>query len=173
MKKISNFVEIKSPWVTIIGEKWQDDQENFLDYWRVEKADSVIILTVWQNQLIFPKLTYRVGIDQITLDFARGRVKPNQTPENAAYDILKKELNLNVNDVIKLESINQNGWGINSAFSNQKLSGFIAEINDKIDLDSNFIGVTYSNTKEGIEELLKQLTCVQCRVILLEWLRLK
>lgn len=173
MKKINEFVEIKSPWLTIIGEKWQDDQENLLDYWRVEKADSVIIITFWQNQFIFPKLTYRVGIDQVTLDFAGGRIKSNQTPENAVYDILKKELNLNGNDLIKLELINQNGWAINSAFSNQKLYGFVAEIDEQINLDPDFIGVTYPITDQDIEQLLQELNCVQCRVILLEWLRLK
>jgi hypothetical protein len=171
MKKISNFVEIKSPWVTIIGEKWQDNKQQIIDYWRVEKADSVIILTLWQNKLIFPLKTYRVGIDQITLDFAGGRVKPNQNPKNAVYDILKKELNLNSSDIKELRLINNTGWAINSSFSNQKLYGFMVEIDQNITPDFSYIGCTYSLTPETIEKLLQDLTCGQCRLILLEWLR--
>lgn len=42
---IDTIVEIKSPWVTLIGERIKDDQDNILDYWRVEKEDSVIVVT--------------------------------------------------------------------------------------------------------------------------------
>ena len=37
---LERFVEIRSPWLTLIGKKRQDEQQNRLDYWRVEKADS-------------------------------------------------------------------------------------------------------------------------------------
>jgi stalled ribosome rescue protein Dom34 len=170
-KKISNFVEIKSPWLTIIGEKWQDHQQKILDYWRIEKADSVIILTLWQKQLILPISVYRVGIDEITLDFAGGRIKPQQSLEKAVDEILQRELNLNCSQLNDLTLLNEQGWVINSSFSNQKLYGFVAEIKPEINIDHNFVGAIYPCTKQGITELLKKLSCLQCRSILLEWLR--
>ena len=43
---LQKFVEISSPWVTLIGEKLRDPHGQILDYWRVEKNDSVIIIEV-------------------------------------------------------------------------------------------------------------------------------
>ncbi len=31
----SSFVEIRSPWLTLIGELMQDNQGQIIDYWRV------------------------------------------------------------------------------------------------------------------------------------------
>lgn len=165
---INQFVKIESPWLTLIGEKIKDNQGKILDYWRVEKADSLIIITEYKKQLIFPKLTYRPGIAKITLDFAGGRVNPEITLENNALSILKKELNLEEKDLQNLTQINQQGWAINSAFNNQKLWGFYGQIKPETNLNADFIGATYSLTKENLKCLLKDLTCLQCRTILLE-----
>lgn len=43
---LERFVEIRSSWLTLIGEKLQDEKQQILDYWRVEKADSVVIVTI-------------------------------------------------------------------------------------------------------------------------------
>ena len=40
---INRFVTIQSKWVTILGENVLDSEDNQLEYWRVEKDDSVII----------------------------------------------------------------------------------------------------------------------------------
>ncbi|WP_228040136.1 hypothetical protein [Nodosilinea sp. LEGE 07088] len=40
-----------------------------LEYWRVEKADSVIILPLQNQRLILPPHTYRPGMGKLTLDF--------------------------------------------------------------------------------------------------------
>ena len=45
------FLELRSRWMTLIGEHLQDDRGQLLEYWRVEKADSVIVLPV-QNSMI-------------------------------------------------------------------------------------------------------------------------
>ncbi len=165
---VSKLVEITSPWLTLIGEKVKDDQGTILDYWRVEKADSLIIITEYQNQLIFPKLTYRHGIEKVTLDFAGGRVNLDKTLENNALSILKRELNLEEKDLKILRPINQEAWAINSAFNNQKLWGFYAHIKPETSLHPDFIGATYSLTKENLKCLLKDLICLQCRSLLLE-----
>ena len=43
---LNRFVEMRSRWLTVIGENIEDDQGQILEYWRVEKADSVIILPI-------------------------------------------------------------------------------------------------------------------------------
>jgi hypothetical protein len=170
---ISQFVEIKSPWVTLIGEKIKDSQGEILDYWRVEKDDSLIIIIQHKNQLIFPKLVLREGIKKVTLDFVGGRVNARETLENNALWILKKELNISPENVKYLIPINREGWIINSSFSNQLLWGFYGLIDDDVNLDRDFIGVTYNLTQKDLANLLNNLTCLQCRSILLESIRQK
>ncbi|MGD1716747.1 hypothetical protein [Dapis sp. BLCC M172] len=73
----NSFVEIRSPWMTLIGEHLQDNQGQIIDYWRVEKADSVIILTIQSEQLLLPIATYRPGLGKKTLDFPGGWIIDN------------------------------------------------------------------------------------------------
>ncbi|MBE9044030.1 NUDIX hydrolase [Pleurocapsales cyanobacterium LEGE 10410] len=169
---LERFVEIRSSWLTLIGEKLQDEQEQTLDYWRVEKADSVVIVTMQSGRFLLPKPSYRPGLGQATLDFPGGRVLPEQTPVDAVPPILKRELGVNKSDIISLNALNQNGWAINSSFSNQKLYGFIAEIKSEIIVEPEKLASTiYPTTAIGIDKLLQDLTCLQCRAVLLEWQR--
>lgn len=168
---LSRFVEIKSPWLTLIGEKLKDDQDRLLDYWRVEKADSVIVIPVQNQQLLFPIPTYRPGIGSITLDFPGGRVPTGVSPHEGVLAILNKELGIQPEDLKQLRPINNLGWFVNSSFSNQQLYGFVADVASTVTVDSSYLGSTYPLTTSGIEHLLAQLTCLQCRALLLEWLR--
>lgn len=169
---LERFVEIRSPWLTLIGEKLKDEQEQILDYWRVEKVDSVVIITIQNGQFVLPKPTYRPGVGQTTLDFPGGRVLPEQTIVDAVSNILRRELGISKSDLIRLDPLNQNGWAINSSFSNQKLYGFIAEIRPEIIIKpEKIIPTVYSQNALGIKELLQDFTCLQCRAVLLEWQR--
>lgn len=168
---LNSFVKIESPWLTLIGEHWRDQSGKNLDYWRVEKADSVVILTLQNQQLIFPKPLYRPGLGCATLDFPGGRVPGNQTPLEVVPQILQQELGLNVDVNLDLTLLNELGWAINSSFSNQKLYGVVAEIAPTVSISPEYLGVTYPATPAGIETLLKTLTCLQCRSVLLEWQR--
>ncbi len=47
---------------------------------------------------------------------------------------------------------------------NQKLYGFVAEIDPTLSIDPNRLGATYSKTSTGINLLLQDLSCLQCRV---------
>jgi hypothetical protein len=67
-----------------------------------------------------------------TLDFPGGRVLAEQKPVDAIPNILNRELGINKSDISHLAPLNQTGWAINSSFSNQKLYGFVAEINPEI-----------------------------------------
>ena len=60
------FLEINSRWLTLIGEHLQDDRGEVLEYWRIEKADSVIVLPIQRDRILMPKPSYRAGIGQIT-----------------------------------------------------------------------------------------------------------
>jgi 8-oxo-dGTP pyrophosphatase MutT (NUDIX family) len=168
---LERFVEIRSPWVTLIGEKLQDEQKHILNYWRVEKVDSVVIVTIQNGQFLFPKASYRPGLGQTTLDFPGGRVLPQQTPVAALFEILRRELGITESEITRLSPLNQIGWAINSSFSNQKLYGFVAEISSTVTVESDKLETTYPINETGINHLLEVLTCLQCRALLLEWQR--
>ena len=163
------FLEIRSHWVTLIGEHLEDDLGQTLEYWRVEKADSVVILPIQNQQIILPPLTYRPGVGILTFDFPGGRIPEEKSPENAVGIILQRELGIKEKAIAQLTSLNIRGWAVNSSFSNQKLFGFVAEIKPSVKVPTEFIGATYPVSKAGVYELLKELSCLQCRSILLEW----
>ncbi|SKB13402.1 conserved hypothetical protein [Planktothrix sp. PCC 11201] len=166
---VQKLLEIPSPWVTIIAEQLENHQGEILDYWRVEKADSVVILTIQNQHFLFPRPMYRPGVGKTTLDFPGGRVSPEKTPLETVPIILQKELGIKPCDLDKITPLNHEGWLINSSFSNQKLYGFVAELLPNILVDQNYLGATYPTNILGIEDLLQDLVCFQCRGILLEW----
>lgn len=168
-QRIDCFTELRNPWLTLFGEHWQDERGQRLDYWRVEKADSAIALTIYQDQLILPTPMYRPGIDAITLDFPGGRVLPRQTPCQAIRQILQRELKITENSIVSLTPLNQSGWAINSAFSNQNLYGFVAVLEPEIVIPAEAQVLFYPHNFAGIKELLTKLICLQCRTILLEY----
>lgn len=168
-KLCDRFLEIRSHWFTLFGEHLEDSQGQRLEYWRIEKADSVIILPIHNHRIILPPPSYRPGVSQMTLDFPGGRVPEGQTPQEAVPKILQRELGIEVSDIAQLTPLNSQGWAVNSSFSNQKLFGFVAHLRDDINLLPEFVANTYPTTSEGVQDLLKELICLQCRVILLEW----
>jgi hypothetical protein len=170
--KLSEIVQLRSPWLTLIGERLQDDGDRILDYWRVEKADSVVILTLHQGRFCLPKPCYRPGLGEMTLDFPGGRVSAEASPEAAALAVLQRELGVTSSQVTQLQPLSDRPWAINSSFSNQKLWGFVAEIADDAPLDASLLTDTdYPCNEAGIAALLTDLTCLQCRAVLLEWWR--
>ena len=164
-------MEIRSPWLTLIGEKLQDDQQQVLDYWRVEKADSAIALTIHQDRLLLPPPIYRPGVGTVTWDFPGGRVQEGESPENAACRALQRELGIAAANIATLSLLNPQGWAINSSFSNQKLYGLVATLSADTAIDPTLVGASYPTTAAGVEALLAVLTCLQCRAVLLEWWR--
>lgn len=168
---LSRFVEIRSPWLTLVGEKLKDNRGQILEYWRVEKADSVVILTVEKDRFVLPVSMYRPGLGEATLDFPGGRVPAGLDAIDVVPQILERELGAMESDILRVESLNEKGWAINSSFSNQKLYGFVVELNPNFGGDRDKIGAKYPITSDGIAELLRDLTCLQCRAVLLEWMR--
>ncbi len=173
---LDRFVEIQSPWVTLIGEHLRDDQGQTLAYWRVERADSVVVLPLWQGHLLLPQPMYRPGVGRLTLDFPGGRRTADQSPEAVAVAVLGRELGVPPAAVQHLQALNPQGWPVNSSFSNQMLYGFVAELAAEaqpaaVATHATTHATTYAVTEAGLEALLQDLTCLQCRALLLEWRR--
>ncbi|WP_233258492.1 NUDIX hydrolase [[Phormidium] sp. ETS-05] len=162
------FLELHSRWLTLIGEHLRDGEGNLLEYWRVEKADSVIVLPIQDDSLIVLPPTYRPGLGRATIDFPGGRLLPGHPTETVATNILCRELAIVPEAIKELIPINFQVWAINSSFSNQKLYGFVAHLHSKSIVDSN-PAKTYRMTQEGVQMLLQELTCLQCRAVFLEW----
>lgn len=171
------FLELHSRWMTLIGEHLQDPQGEILEYWRVEKADSVIVLPMLDDDLVtsgthrilLPSPSYRPGVGRVTLDFPGGRVPEGQSPDQAAISALKREIGIDAVSITQLIPLTTQGWAVNSSFSNQKLFGFVAQIHNTAKLHPAMMAVTYPATLEGVQYLLRKLTCLQCRAVLLEW----
>lgn len=167
--RLGEIAKISSPWVSIYCERLQDRSGQVLDYWRVEKPASCIVLTLTANgRLVLPRPQYRPGIGRKTLDFCGGRCDAEK-PQESVATILKRELFVDLDsDVATLVSLNKDGgWIINSSFSNQLLFGFVARFKEDVLLKSDFLYFEHGS------ELLRgphQLTCLQCRSVLMEWM---
>lgn len=163
------FLELRSRWLTLIGEHLQDQEGQILEYWRIEKADSVVVLPLQGDRILLAVPSYRPGVGQVTLDFPGGRVAPGQSPEQAAIVTLERELGVAAPEILQLSPLNHQGWAVNSSFSNQHLYGFVAEIDPEVRLLPQLAATTYPKTEEGVQHLLQHLACLQCRAVLLEW----
>ena len=168
-KTLDRIVEINSHWVKLIAEHLENTEGQILEYWRVERADSVVVLTIQDNKLLFPVPMYRPGIGETTLDFPGGRVSAGETAAAAVPSIIKKELGVTEDGIDRIVPINAIGWAINSSFSNQKLYSFVVELHPETTVNPELIGAAYSITPAGISDLLNKLICLQCRALLLEW----
>jgi hypothetical protein len=168
-KTLDRFLEINSAWVKVIGEHLETTDGQILEHWRVERADSVVILTMQDDKLLFPSPIYRPGVASATLDFPGGRLPAGLTPADAVPLIIKRELGVAENAIAHLRPLNTLGWAINSSFSNQKLHGFVAELHPTATVNPEMLGEAYPANPEGIRHLLQKLSCLQCRALLLEW----
>ncbi|HIK09164.1 MAG TPA: NUDIX hydrolase [Oscillatoriaceae cyanobacterium M33_DOE_052] len=162
------FLELHSRWLTLIGEHLLDGEGNLLEYWRVEKADSVIVLPIQDDCLIVLPPTYRPGLGQATIDFPGGRLLNGHPPHAAATTILCRELGIEPEAIKQMTPLNVQGWAVNSSFSNQKLYSFVAALHGARQAAAKSAR-TYPITAEGVQMLLQELTCLQCRAVLLEW----
>jgi len=166
---LGEIATISSPWVSIYCERLQDNTGQVLDYWRVEKAASCIVLTLTADgQLVLPRPQYRPGVGRETLDFCGGRCDATK-PQEAVATILKRELFVDFDrDVVSLVPLNKDGgWIINSSFSNQLLFGFVVQLKEDVRLKKDFFYFDHGS------ELFRgphQLTCLQCRSVLMEWM---
>jgi len=168
---LSRIVAIRSPWLSMIGERLLDGTGQELDYWRVEKPDSLLVITVHRGRLILPARSYRPGVGRVTLDFAGGRLEnPGLIPETAQA-IVRREFNLSGGDLVGSQvPVNHVGWDVDSSSSSQRLYGIALELRPEVVVSDESVGASYAATGQGGREALRDLVCVQCRAVLHEWL---
>lgn len=172
--KLKNeFVRLGSKWITLIGEHWLCDKGKEHEYWRVEKVDSVIVLPIQANRIFCVNPTFRVGRNRSTLDFPGGRLPEDKTPNEIVPTLLQQELGIPNTAIQNTTQLNDSKWFINSAFSNQGLWGFVVEVDENFTIPDSKIGANVPADENGISELLAELECLQCRMVLLEWLNQK
>ncbi|NER79727.1 MAG: NUDIX hydrolase [Leptolyngbya sp. SIO1D8] len=160
------FLDLKTRWFTLIGEHW-DTEQGKLEYWRVEREDSAVVLPLWADEFLLPKPMYRPGVGQATLDFPGGRIGLGTTPSDAAMQILQRELGISASAVDMLQALNSEGWPINSSFSNQRLYGFVAEL--RAETVPSVQCQRFPKNAAGMAALSQALICLQCRAVLREW----
>ena len=166
---LDRFLNLQTNWFTLIGEHLKDTQDNVLEYWRVEKEDSIIVLPIQNQQLILPPPTYRPGLGEATLDFPGGRSPKAQDLQVNASTILDRELGIVADAIAEMTLLNPQGWPVNSSFSNQKLYGFVATIQPTFTISASYVDSIYPVTLSGVQLLLDKLICCQCRAVLLHW----
>ncbi|UAJ73640.1 hypothetical protein IQE94_04960 [Synechocystis sp. PCC 7339] len=162
------FAEVKNPWLTLKGERWQDGQARRLDYWRVEKADSLVVLPQQGDRLLLPHPIFRPGIGRSTWDFPGGRLTDITKVELTLAEILNRELDVPLDAITEIVPLNPGGWTVNSSFSSQKLYGYWIRINEDFSPNPKAIGAEF-HVPSQLVDLLKILDCLQCRALLREW----
>lgn len=168
---LSQIVEIRSPWLSVIGERLLDGVGRELDYWRVEKPDSLLVITVHRGNLILPVRSYRPGVARATLDFAGGRLKDPGLIPATAEAVVRREFGLRGDDLVASRTaLNPVGWDVDSSTSNQRVYGIALELREEVVVSDDSIGAAYPATNLGGREALGDLVCVQCRAVLYEWL---
>lgn len=170
-KLLDEFARVSSKWVTLIGERWLCDKGKELEYWRVEKVDSVIVLPIQNGKIFCVKPSYRVGVQRSTLDFPGGRLPDGKQPSEIVPFLMERELGVPASAIRTINELNDAKWIINSSFSNQGLWGFAVEIDNDFTIPDSYIGEVASLDDDEISRLLTKLDCSQCRLVLLEWLR--
>jgi hypothetical protein len=168
---LSRMVEVRTPWMSMIGERWRAGAERELEYWRVEKPDSLLVVTVHDGRLIAPVRSFRPGVGRTTLDLAGGRLDDPSALAPTALAIVRREFKLNGDDLFESqEPLNLIGWNVDSATSSQRVFGVAAELRRDVHVPDDRLGASFPATSAGGRELLSELVCLQCRAVLSEWL---
>ena len=158
-------------WVTLVGERWLCDKGKELEYWRVEKADSVIVLPIQSERIFCVKPTFRPGVRRCTLDLPGGRLPDGKQPRDVVPFLLERELGVPERAIRSAVALNTQKWIVNSSFSNQGLWGFVAEIDDAFPIPGTYLGASEKVDEPGLTALLDKLDCLQCRAVVFEWQR--
>lgn len=167
---IDRFAELRSRWVTLIGEHLRDERGQALEYWRVERASSVIVLPLHRGALLLPPPVFRPGVGRATLDFPGGRLPDGGDPAAAAPAILARELGVAADAVESLQRLSPiDGWDVDSSFSNQRLHGFAAHLRDEAEVPAARVYLRVDTGGAGIAALLGRLRCLQCVAVLQAW----
>ena len=157
--KIKEVLHIKSDWMDLYVEMWKKGNES-IEYWRISKKDSLIVIGLQGGRLILPRPDFRVGVSEVTLDFAGGRVEDHS--ENGlkitALKIAHRELGLEKEYVKEIDLLDAKGKYVNSSFNDQKIYVALIHINEQviINKECKVFGI------KQLALLYEQLKCMQC-----------
>ncbi|WP_289018893.1 NUDIX domain-containing protein [uncultured Desulfobacter sp.] len=166
-KILETLAVFKNRWVTLIGERLLDNHGNQLNYWRIDRPDSVIVIPLRKDKLLICSPVYRPGVDMETPDFPGGRLSPDKSPKEAAYEVLERELGLERGSLEHMLPVNRKPWLVDSSFSSQKLHVFEAKLKDNCVYSTN---MAIECPIQETENILSRLICLQCRCAFLDWL---
>jgi len=165
-KLLHRIVKLKSNWVTVYADKLLDDKDQVLEYWHYERPDSVIVIAIQEGKFLLPAPQYRVGVDKVMTDFAGSRIDKDIKPEQAAINVIGKELGFAKQDITEIKTITKIPLAVDSSFSTQKLHGFIAKIKKSALPNEN----VQSYKQSEVTKLRSAIHCAQCKLILDEYI---
>lgn len=171
--KTATLTTLETPWLRLIGERWDTHDSGSVDYWRTETDDSVIVLPEMDGRLLLPQPMFRPGVNRATLDFPGGRCRRGIAPVDAAFGIIARELHVEPAQVTQMQPLIAVPLLVNSSTSNQRLFGFHAELAHLPTAADLADHRSYASNEQGIRRLLDDMECLQCRALLLEWLHLR
>lgn len=87
---VKEVVRIVSQWATFFEEHWVKDKGQELEYWRVERPDSVIVLPIHKGYFLLPQPSFRPGVKHSTLDFPGGRHPAQTSPRRPHFRFLSE-----------------------------------------------------------------------------------
>ena len=169
-KLLETLARVENQWISLIGERLIDEQGQSINYWRVERSDSVIVIPVHRQQILLPKPFYRHGVGLQTYDFPGGRHNGNKEPVDTAYQVLHRELKVKASAVDHMTFLNPEGWLVDSSFSSQKVFAFEAHISEDASVSPEVVDISQPANRTGAAIILEKLNCLQCRCALMEWI---
>lgn len=165
--------ELCTPWLTVVGERLEAEPGRPVDYWRIERADSVVVLPIRGGRILAPPPAYRPGVGRVTLDLPGGRLIEGTRPEATAVAVLVRELDLSGEGAVaSVRLLEPAGWDVDSSTSNQRLFGAVAEIEAGAgagDGDGCSNPLEWPADATGVAALLSELSCLQCRAVVQAW----
>ena len=107
---LSQIVEIRSQWITLVAERLRDNKGREFEYWRIEKSNSLLVVVEYRDLLILPQPTYRPGVARVTQDLAGGRFDESLSKRSTAQKILRREFRLAGTVKASITELNKTGW---------------------------------------------------------------
>jgi acyl carrier protein len=127
-----------------------------IEYWRIEKPNSILIVTTYKNYFILPTPKFRQGINKKTLDFPGGRQQTDNILSDARK-IICRELKIENDDIEYIKELDTKKYIINSSFNSQLVIYLEASLK-KMNENTHFIKCSFTE----IHRLLNDLECLQC-----------
>ena len=163
-RHIGERLRLKSRWVTVVCDQWQV-ADGVIDYWRVERPNSVVVVPWTQSGVYVLAPNYRPGIASSTTDFPGGRWE-ERSSEDAAYGILKREVGLSPGDLQDLRPVGR-ARNVDSSFSSQQLMVYSVKL--IAPLSTGQLSLIPIRHFTDFQKARASIDCLQCSSALTDW----